>query len=128
MRGTLLLSAVLLGLPLAVPAHAQTPDQNLQRAQMALQQHEQYSALAALDRAEADFLELQTPQSRSDQPGESPVVREIGRAREATRLGQWSQASEYVAMALQNSGKRGDNFEAGRSGSPVVGTQNTPSQ
>jgi len=108
MRTTLIASAALFGVALASPAFAQdmTPEQYLGQAKTAIQAHQRYSALMAVNSAENELLRDRAAQesrgTRDVGQAEPPVIREMGRAREAIRQSHWNQAMHYVDAAMSH--------------------------
>ena len=126
MRKTLFASAALIGLALAVPAVAQetTPDQYLSQALQYVAQHQTAQAIAAVNSAENVLLEPPTPyefHAARALPGEPPVVRNMGEAREAIQLGNWGQAEHYIHAAMSHPSASLPGSLAGTVGGPNPG-------
>ncbi len=126
MRKTLFASAALFGLALAMPAVAEemTPDQYLSQALQAIAQHETAQALTAVNNAENVLLEPPTPymsHATRALPGEPPVVRNLGEAREAIQLGHWGQAEHYVHAAMSHPSASWPGSLVGTVGGPTSG-------
>ena len=106
MRRLLIASAAMLGVAMAGPAFAQsmTSAQYLEQAKTAIQNHQRYTAIMAVNDAENALVrgeavrERHSPRDVSD--AEPSVVREIGRAREAIQQSHWNQAIIQVDAAL----------------------------
>lgn len=106
MRKLLFASAAMMSVALAVPALAQgtTPDQYLTQAMRYAQQQQAPQAIAAVNAAESLLLEPPTPyefQAARDVT-EPPVIRQMGRAREALQNGDWGDAEHYIAAAMSH--------------------------
>jgi hypothetical protein len=102
MKRVLLTTAGALGLVLGAASIAQaTPQAYLQAAAQAVQSQHRNQALAALDRAEADALDVQPQPTRGgEEAQDSPLLREIGRAREAVAQRNWAGATTSIAAAI----------------------------
>jgi hypothetical protein len=122
MRKTLLASAALFGLALALPAHAQDqpsqpattgmsgkpmsgtdmrPEDFLQSAQHDVKLHRAAAAQDALEHAETRLLDRSTDPSRADQPDTAPAVQEISQAIAAIGKHDWKGAGQHIDSALQ---------------------------
>jgi hypothetical protein len=79
-----------------------TPQQFLQQAQIALQHHRSGAAQEALERAETRLLDRSTASSAASQPDMSPMVRQLGQARDALGRHDWPQADQLISEMLKN--------------------------
>ena len=106
MRKTLIASAAMLGVALAMPAFAQTatPEQDLNAARAAVKAHHPMRALQALNRAENEMIETNAAQEDrgARDLGEPPVIRQIGLARDAVKQHHWEQADHYITGAMEH--------------------------
>jgi hypothetical protein len=103
MKRVLLTTVGALGLVVGAAGFAQaTPQTYLQAAAQAVQSQHRNQALAALDRAEADALDVQPQPTRGDEEAQdSPLLREIGRAREAVAQRNWASATSSINEAMR---------------------------
>lgn len=106
MRKTLFATAALFGLAIAAPAFAQgmTPEQYLKQAQQAVRDHHRMTALMAVNNAENELLRdraaSESHGTRDVAESDPPVIRQMGRAREAIQERHWTQAETYLSDAM----------------------------
>ena len=100
-------AAALFSLALTAPAFAQgmTPEQYLQQAKQAVQQHRTMTALAEVNNAENEVLRAGiAEENRGTRESEEapPIVRQLGAAREAIQQHHWDQASQLIDDAMNH--------------------------
>ena len=122
MRKTLFAAAALFGLAIAAPAFAQgmTPEQYLKQAQQAVHDHRRSTALMAVNNAENEILRSGAAEedrgTRDVGRADPPVIRDLGRAREAIQQQHWKQADTYIRDAMAHP-------SASTAGNPAAGSQ-----
>ena len=104
MRQRLFVSIAVLGVALGVAGcdidTTNVPLAYLKQAKVAVEHRDAAAATAALDHAEGQWLDRNTPYGDPFFTLEPEALREMGRARQAIAMGRWGDAEYYVAAAM----------------------------